>query len=441
MQLFVVGAGYVGLTTAIGFNQLGHDVTVHDVSPERLAQLSAGHSPLLEDGLEEALQQGLAAERLRFTASEVPPGDTALAFVCVPTPLGPDGLLDTALVEDVVKGLLDVLPTTATIVVRSTLPLHGPGRLRAVADADHRPAVLVNPEFMREGHALADFWAPSRVAVGYLEARDRAAAEAFAGLYEPLRSRTLVADAESIVLVKLASNVFLATKVAFANELARLADAIGADASVVVDGLGLDPRIGRAFLDSGPGIGGSCLPEQAEAIAVETSRRHLGAVLMEAVAASNRHHQEALVEAVGQALPNGLPGARVALLGLAFKANTNDVRRSPGLAIGQLLRDRGAGVVAYDPVASAPARQADPQLLIADSPEAAAAGADAVVIATEWPAFAELDWPLIARAMRGGLVFDTRRIASADEVEGAGLRYLALGRPARSARPLSVRQA
>ncbi len=428
MHLFIVGAGYVGLTTAIGFAELGHTCTVHDIDRARVDMLAAGRSPLLEAGMEEALAAGLDATRLTFTTEPIPPADTDIALVCVPTPTGADGLLDLSLVERSVAGLIGALPPTASIVVRSTLPLHGAERLASLGPPGGRPALMVNPEYMREGRALADFRAPSRVTVGYVDDADRPATERFAELYASLGAPVIVADAGSIVLMKLASNVFLALKVAFANELARLADATGSDYTVVADGIGLDPRIGRAFLDAGPGFGGSCLPEQAESIATESERRGVTAPLLASIAHSNDVHQGEIVAAVGRALPRGLDGARVAVLGLAFKAGTNDVRRAPGIALASLLRSRGASVVGFDPVANAPARHADPALETAVSPAEAARGADAVVVATEWPEFADLDWRALAAVMRGTLVFDTRRIVAPDAVRDAGLDYVALGR-------------
>ncbi|HEY2917094.1 MAG TPA: nucleotide sugar dehydrogenase [Candidatus Limnocylindrales bacterium] len=457
MELFVVGAGYVGLTTAVGFSQLGHRVTVHDIDVARVATLAAGRSPILEAGMDGAIAAGVAAGTLAFTTEPEPPRGTSAAIVCVPTPAGSDGLLDTSIVEAVVGSLAVSLPAHVPIVVRSTLPLHGPDRLEAATAAPGKRAnaataataaggatdasgaapgrpVIVNPEFMREGRALADFAAPSRVVIGYLRESDREAAGAFAELYAPLGAPLVLADARSVVLLKLASNVYLGLKVAFADELARLADAIGADVSVVADGIGMDPRIGRSFLDSGPGFGGSCLPEQAAAIAVEAGSRDLEAPILQAVWPSNRTHQAQLVATVGSLLPAGLDGARVALLGLAFKANTDDVRHSPGLALAAELRAAGATVIGFDPVANEAAARADADLAVAPSAVAAAAGVDAVVVATEWPAFAELDWAAIKAAMRGDLVYDTRRILAPDAVRAAGLRYRALGKPA-EARP------
>ena len=434
MDIFVVGAGYVGLTTAATLSHLGHRVVVHDLDPERTAILAAGRSPIFEPGLEDAIRAGLAAGRLRFTDDAEAPAETEAAIVCVPTPADAEGLLDTRAVESVVIRLLSSLPVDRIIAVRSTLPLHGPERLAAAIGRASGAAVVVNPEFMREGKALDDARHPSRVVVGWLRPTDADAARRFAAVYEPLGAPMIIADAASVVLMKLASNVFLGAKIAFADELARLSDAIGADIGTVVDGLGMDPRIGRAFLDAGPGFGGSCLPEQAAAIAVETKRRDIDAPLMGSIASSNAAHQEQIVRAIAGHLAKGLEGARVAVLGLSFKANTDDVRFSPALAIIRGLRRAGADVVAYDPVSPEAARRVDPALRTAASAAEAVRDADAVVVVTEWAEFAALDWSVLAPTLRGDLVYDTRRILAAADVERAGLRYVGLGRRP-SARP------
>ena len=348
------------------------------------------------------------------------------------TPTGPDGPLSTANVEAVVAGLLAVTGADHTIIVRSTLPVDGPARLIALRGGRTDAASIVtNPEFMREGSALRDFDEPDRLVVGWLEERDRAAADAALSLYGGMDVQTLVADAPSVALVKLATNVFLATKVAYANELARICDVVGADVDTVADGIGLDPRIGRAFLTAGPGYGGSCLPEQAIALSLITAARDIPTPLIAAVSRSNETHQKAIVARLAALLGNAdgsLAGCRVALLGLSFKANTDDVRESPALSLAQYLREQHAVVTGTDPRAVAKAQLADPDLLTADTVEAAVDGADAVLVTTEWTDYADLDWPDLARRMRGDLVYDTRDVVPADAVRAAGLRYQSLGR-------------
>ena len=434
MHVFVVGAGHVGLVTAVGFARLGHHATVADIDERRIEGLKSGRAPIFEPGLEEAI--AAAGDRLAFTTDVTPPADARHTFVAVNTPSGPDGPLAMDHVLAAVGSLLERTGRDHTIVLRSTLPMSGPDALAALrGDRPDAPAIVTNPEFMREGAALRDFEKPGRVIAGWLEERDRDAAEGMLELYTGIEAPTLVADARSVALIKLASNVFLATKVAFANELARLCDAFGADAPLVADGLGMDGRIGRAFLDAGPGFGGSCLPEQSVALARIADAAGVAAPLLDAIATSNDVHQDAIAKRLTALLQTlstggrGLEGARIALLGLAFKANTDDVRVSPALAIAAALRAGGAAVVGTDPRAGESARRADPDLEVVATPGDAAAGADAVLIATEWPEYADLDWSGIAGAMRGDLVYDTRAVVDPAAVRAAGLRLERLGRP------------
>lgn len=429
MHLFLLGAGHVGLVTAIGMARLGHRVTVADIDAARIEGLLAGRVPMFEPGLDEGI--AAAGDRLAFTTDLLPPAGAAYSFVAVGTPFGPDGPLTMDHVEQVVAGLLDSTGPDHAIVVRSTLSMSGPAeliRLRAARRGE--AAIVTNPEFMREGSALRDFEKPGRIVAGWLEERDRPAAERVVQLYEGIDAPTLVADAQSVALIKLASNVFLAMKIAYANELARLSDAFGATAAVVADGLGLDERIGRAFLDAGPGFGGSCLPEQAVALASIADRAEVPAPLIDAVAVSNGTHQRAIVSRFASLLdPPDLNGKRIALFGLAFKANTDDVRESPALAIAAELRAAGAEVVGTDPRAGSHAQAADSLLQVAATPAAAARDADGILITTEWAEYAELDWKPIAGVMRGDIVYDTRSVVNAAAVSAAGLRLESLGRP------------
>ena len=433
MHLFIVGAGHVGLVSAVGFADLGHRVTVTDIDAQRIADLGRGIAPLYEPGLDDAITRHLAGGALAFTTDPRPPADVAVSFVIVSTPTGPDGPLSMANVEAAIGGLLERVGPEHVIAIRSTLPIDGPDRLLAlVGGRPDRPAIVTNPEFMREGTALADFAGPDRVVVGWLEPRDRPAAEIVLGLYESIGAPTMVADARSVALVKIANNVLLATKVAYANELARICDVVGANVDTVVAGIGMDARIGRAFLTAGPGYGGSCLPEQAVALALATGLHGVATPLIDAVGHSNETHQQAIVGEIGRLLaigrPAGLDGARVALLGLAFKARTDDVRESPALSLARYLRSAGAAVVGTDPRAIDKARRTDPALETAPTVESAVEGADAVLVATEWPDYAALDWTDLAGRMRGDLVYDTRAIVDAAAVRSSGLRFASLGR-------------
>jgi UDPglucose 6-dehydrogenase len=434
VHLFLLGAGHVGLVTAVGLARLGHRVTVADLDAARIAGLRDGRPPVFEPGLTEALTAGLADGSLAFTTELDPPPDARFSFVCVSTPTDADGPLSTANVEAAVARLLETAGAEHIIVIRSTLPLDGPSRIVAVAAATgrvDRPAIVTNPEFMREGQALEDFDRPNRVVTGWLEARDHAGAQAVIDLYAPLGAPSMVADARSVALIKLGSNVFLGTKISFANEMARVADAIGADIEAVIAGIGLDSRIGTAFLRPGPGIGGSCLPEQAIAIALETAALNVEAPLLSSVHRSNAVHQREIVARLETLLggAGSLAGRRIGLLGLAFKADTDDVRESPALALAANLRAAGADVMSHDPRAERRARLADPLLAVAPTALDALHDADAVVVATEWAEYRALDWVAGAAAMRGTLVYDTRGIVDVEAARLAGLRVERLGRP------------
>ena len=435
MHLFIVGAGHVGLVSASGFRSLGHRVTVADVQEQRIERLREGIPPIYEPGLEEAIRAGLADGTLAFQVGNVPPPDASFSFVAVSTPPGADGALTTTHVRSAVGDLLANVGPDHTIVVRSTLPLGGPAELIELrAGRADAPAIVTNPEFMREGSGIADFLKPDRVVTGWLEPRDRAAADSVLSLYDGVVAPRLVADAASAALIKLASNVFLATKIAFANELARVVEAYGGDVRTVADGIGMDLRIGRGALTAGPGFGGSCLPEQAIALSEMAAARSVPTPLVDAITDSNGTHQQAIVDRLaahlgGTAGPGRLGGCRVAVLGLAFKARTDDVRESPALALVARLRASGATVVASDPRAGARAVAADPELSLADSIEGTVDGADAILVATEWPEYASLDWPALRERMAGDLVFDTRAIVDPVAVRAAGLRLVRLGEP------------
>jgi UDPglucose 6-dehydrogenase len=431
LDIFVVGAGYVGLVTAVGLAKLGHRLVVADLDKDRVASLQAGHAPIHEPGLEEAIRAFSSQGRLEFTTVVDAPRDVAVSMVCVNTPRGGNGPLSMRNVEAAVATILESAKATDTIVVRSTLPLDGPARLLALArNGVRRARIVTNPEFMREGTALDDFDHPTQIVVGWLEPSDRAAAEQIAELYSQLHAPVLMADARSVALIKLATNVFLATKVALTNEMARICDAVGADVDTVTAAVGADARIGSKFLSAGPGYGGSCLPEQAIALAHQAHARGVPTPLVDALSASNDVHQLAITRRIQQLLgtADSLVNRRIAVFGLTFKANTDDVRDSPALALARYFREDGAIVTGYDPLGGRNAAKADPALSVFTTPEEAAEGADAIVIATEWREFTTLDWASLAAAMRGTLVYDTRKIAVAEQVRDAGLRYEALGR-------------
>jgi UDPglucose 6-dehydrogenase len=441
LDIFVVGAGHVGLVSAVGLARLGHRVTVADVDADRVSILQDGHAPVFEPGLADALRDGTAGGRLAFTTGMSPPAGTSFTFICVNTPTDAEGPLSTVNIEKVLAGLLESTAPEHTVVIRSTLSLGGAAKiLRMARGRGARPAIVSNPEFMREGQALEDFDHPNRVVVGYLEDRDRSAAESVIEMYASLGAPSLVTDMQTAAIIKMLSNVYLGLKISFANEVARIASVLGADPMAALEGIGMDERIGTAFLRPGPGVGGSCLPEQAIAIALEAAAHDIDAPVLAAVHRSIAAQPRAVIERLDVLLggPGALSGRRIALLGLAFKSNTDDVRESPALALATWLRTAGASVVAYDPRAEGTARRADPDLVLAPSAYEATDGVDAVLVATEWPEFGALDWTAIGARMRGDVVYDTRAIVDPAAVRGAGLRLERLGHRDRLAAPTSA---
>ena len=439
MDLSIIGSGYVGLVTAACLAHLGHRVTCIDIDPRRVERLAGGDVPIHEPGLDDLVADGLARHRLAFSTDAAMATGSELVIVCV-------GTLDAAdewspeIVRRAVRALAEDSSLPRGIVIRSTL-LPGTARILAQEIRAIDPTVRIahNPEFTREATAVADFLAPDRVVIGVDDVGSDPAADRLADavrrVYAPLGAKTLVTDLTSAETVKLASNVFLAAKVTFANELSRLCAATGADVSAVVDGMGMDARIVRSFLSPGPGFGGSCFPSQARALP-ELAREHgVRAPLMEAVWPSNLAQGEWLLEGLERAIGRPLAGLRVALLGLTFKADTDDLRESPSLRLGQLLLERGALVAAYDPMAleAGVAQLGDGRSSSVEacaSAEDALRGADAVVVATEWHEFSQLDWAAAAPTMRGRVVADARRVVDVQAATSAGLEVLSLGVPA-----------
>jgi UDPglucose 6-dehydrogenase len=457
MDLAIIGSGYVGLVTAACLAHLGHHVVCVDIDAGRVERLERGDVPIHEPGLDDLVADGIAKGRLRFSTAATAVAASELVIVCVGT-LDADDEWSAGIVRDAVRELAADRSLPRAIVVRSTL-LPGTARELAALARALDPAVRVahNPEFTREASAVADFLAPDRVVIGVDDLGDDPAADRLADavrrVYAPLDAPTVVTDLTSAETIKLASNVFLAAKITFANELARLCAATGADVAAVVDGMGMDGRIVRSFLSPGPGFGGSCFPSQARALP-ELAREHgIRAPLLESIWPSNLAQAGWLLDGLERAIGRPVAGLRVALLGLTFKAGTDDLRESPSLRVGQLLLERGAHVAAFDPMAleagvaqlraAASALDAGTGGLVrafgsieaADSAEEALRGADAAVVATEWPEFSQLDWEVIAPTMRGRAVADARRILDVRAASAAGVEVISLGVPAEVARP------
>jgi UDPglucose 6-dehydrogenase len=432
MLISVLGAGYVGLVTGACLAHLGNHVRVVDIDAARISRLRGGDVPIHEPGLDELVAEGLANGRLEFHADQSGTHGTRLVIVAVGT-LDGAGEWTGTLVEQAISLLAADPRAPRHLVVRSTLMPGTAVRLEAMARAiDPAIRLCFNPEFTREAVAVRDFLEPDRVVVG-AGADARALVAELHELYAPMEKPILDTDLTSAETIKIASNVFLAAKISFANELARLCAATGADVHAVVDGMGHDLRIGRAFLSPGPGFGGSCFPSQVRALPAMARSLGIEAPVIASVDVSNMGQADWLIDGLERTRGASVAGARVAVLGLTFKANTDDLRESPALRLAERLVARGARVVAFDPVATdrgvAQLAAVGVATEAALSAEAAIAGADAVVVGTEWPEFRQLDWAALAPTMRGRVVADGRRVVDIDAATAAGLTVVTLGVP------------
>ncbi|AKS35445.1 UDP-glucose dehydrogenase family protein [Mycolicibacterium goodii] len=429
MRVGVIGAGYVGLTTAVCLAERAHDTVCVDIDEARVRQLSSGMTPIDEPGLAELLHAGLSAHTLRVSSDIRALADRQVVFVCVPTPSGDDGSADLRAVDAVVEGAAGVLPDGAVLAMKSTVPV---GTTRQVGNRLRGRGIhaVSNPEFLRESHAVYDFRNPDRILIG---ADDEAAAELVSQVYGETAGRTAMRmSPESAELAKYASNAFLALKVSYANSLARLCAHAGADITDVVRCMGADVRIGPHFLQPGPGWGGSCLPKDTSAL-LHTGRR-FGVDLPEvsSACATNSMQAARIIGTLRRTVSAPLAMARVAALGLTFKAGTCDIRDSPALAVCRELAGTGAQINGYDPRLQKIDHQALRRAAVAavDDPYLAAKDADGIVVFTEWPEFRELSWSRIADQAPGAVVVDTRNLLDPDVVTAGGLRYLGNGRPA-----------
>jgi UDPglucose 6-dehydrogenase len=419
----VIGTGYVGLVTAAGFAELGNDVWCVDVDAEKIARLERGEIPIYEPGLEECVRRN--RQRMRFSTDLAPALENArLLFVAVGTPPTYSGDADLSAVHSVVDGM--PRSDRHAMVMKSTVPVGtGAAIKRIFAEQGKSAFAYVScPEFLKEGSALKDFLEPDRVVVG--DDGDWAG-DAVAALYAPLGAPLVRTDVPSAEMIKLAANAFLATKISFINEIANVCEETGADVLEVARGMGLDQRIGTHFLKPGIGFGGSCFPKDVSALKQLAGNSGYHFQLLTAVIEVNELQKRRVVGKLHKHL-GSLVGKRIALLGLAFKANTDDMREASSLVLAARLQADGAQVRAYDPVAEAEARKLMFGVEFAKSALDAVDGADACMIVTEWPEFGELDWSAVAQRMAGRLVVDGRNFADREAVAAAGLIYEGIGR-------------
>ena len=418
----VIGAGYVGLTTAACLAELGHRVTCTDVDVERIAGLRRGEIPIHEPELAELVKSGLDSDRLSFVVGSAEAAAGAdFVYLCVPTPAGPQGGTDLSYLEAAAAEVGPSLKPGAVVVNKSTAPAGTTEILqRALQRTD--VAVASNPEFLRQGSAVRDFLNPDRIVVG---AADPSVAERVAALFGALDAPVLITDPASAETTKFAANAFLATKLSFTNAVAALCEAVGADVNDVLAGMGYDPRIGRDYLRPGPGWGGSCLPKDTRALIDVSAAAGYDFALLRSVVAANDAQFDRIVGKVARRV--SLDGARVALLGLAFKAGTDDTRDSPAIEIARRLVDAGAEVRAYDPAAAADVAAATIGIVMMDDAYEACDGASALVLATEWDEFRQLDFDRIGRLMVERHVVDARNMLDPAALERLGFTYSGMG--------------
>jgi UDPglucose 6-dehydrogenase len=418
----VVGAGYVGLTTAAGFAEMGFSVVCADIDSRKIDNLNAGIVPIHEDGIEDLVRTNLAAGRLRFVTGAGPGAvDQDFVFICVPTPELPDGSADMSYVHAVASEIGPLLKPGAIVINKSTVPI---GSLRQVERVLDRADVSVasNPEFLREGSAVTDFLNPDRVVIG---ADDPEIAARVATLYRTFSAPVLLTDPVSAETIKYAANSFLATKLSFVNALAAVCEAVGADIDEVVLGLGYDVRVGHGFLKPGPGWGGSCFPKDTEALIRIADAAGYDFALLRGVIDVNREQFERIVDKVERALDGPIAGSRIAALGLTFKAGTDDLRQSPSLEIINRLLAKGAVICAYDPVIST---SPIPGMAIAEDIYSACADADVVVVLTEWDEFRLMDLERLAAVVSRRCVVDTRNVLDRAELSRLNFTYDGVGR-------------
>jgi UDPglucose 6-dehydrogenase len=416
----VIGVGWVGLVTAACFAELGHPVVARDILPEKVEALSRGELTIHEPGLAELVQRN--AERLTFTTEMSELLEAArLLFVCVDTPPTYSGDADLSRVRLVVEEL--PADSEHVLIMKSTVPAGTGESIRR--DRPGLPYVSC-PEFLKEGTAVADFMNPDRVVIG-ADAGDEGAGDAVASLYQPLGGEILRTDVASAEMIKLASNAFLATKISFINEIANVCEEVGADVGEVARGMGLDERIGSSFLRAGIGYGGSCFPKDVSALKMLAGNTGYHFQLLTAVIEVNELQKRRVVAKLQRHL-GSLIEKRVALLGLAFKPDTDDMREASSLVLAARLQGEGAEVVAYDPVASERAGELLSSVELAGSASEALEGADAAVLVTEWGEFAELDWGEVAGSMNRALLVDGRNFLDPEKLRAAGFEYEGIGK-------------
>lgn len=433
MHIAVIGSGYVGLVTGACFAEYGVDVTCVDVDAEKIDRLTRGESPIYEPGLDSLIKKNLQAGRLRFTTDiELATRQSLVIFLAVGTPPCADGSADLRFIEQAARDVAAHLDSYKVIATKSTVPV-GTGKRLALLIEQHRQrpigfSVVSNPEFLREGAAISDFMRPDRIVIG---GSDPEAIAIMRDLYRPLyliETPFVITSLEGAELIKYAANAFLATKISFINEVANLCEKVGCDVHDVARAIGMDRRIGPKFLHAGPGFGGSCFPKDTAALATIGRQFSSPTRIVEAVIKVNHLQRLSMIDKIEKLAGDNLSGSRVAVLGLAFKPETDDMRDAPSVEIIRGMIERGASIIAYDPVANAEAQKLLPEIDYAADEYEAATGADILVIVTEWNQFRALDMQRIRNSMGAPRIADLRNIYDPADMRELGFEYVGVGR-------------
>jgi UDPglucose 6-dehydrogenase len=431
VNIAVIGTGYVGLVTGAGLADFGNEVICVDVDRRKIEALERGEIPIYEPGLDAIVSRNVEEGRLNFTTDLASAVQKARAiFIAVGTPPKADGSADLRYVAEVARSIAEHLNGPKLVITKSTVPI-GTGRLiqKIIEEAgkSHKVSVVSNPEFLREGSAIEDFMKPDRVVIGV---SDPDSVELMKEIYAPLHSQIpfVVTDVESSELIKYASNGFLATKISFINEVAQICELLGANVQDVALGMGLDSRIGKQFLQAGPGFGGSCFPKDTSAVADIARRAGYRFQIIEAVMDVNEKVKLRMVDKVAEAMGGEVRGKTVAVLGLAFKPETDDMRDSPAIPLIRGLQQMGARIRAYDPQAIEQSKELFEDVIFCEDAYDTASGADALVIVTEWNEFRALNLSRIRKALRQPVVVDLRNLYDGGRMAEAGFEYTSVGR-------------
>ena len=419
-KIAIIGTGYVGLASAVGFAHLGHDVVGIDIDKAKIAKLSSGQSPIFEKDIEVFLKKSLKKKKIAFTSDYSKVAGSQFVFLCLPTPQLDDGAADVSFILESTKMLSRHLKKSSTVVIKSTVPVN---TWKLVKENINREDVSVvsNPEFLREGTALQDFFKPDRIVVG---CTDEVKATEVARLYKAKKATVVFTDNTSAEIIKYASNSFLAIKLSFVNEIAAYAESTDANALEVLNAMGLDKRIGKDFLKPGPGWGGMCFPKDVSALKESAREKNVPIPLLDAALESNLKAHARIVDKCKKALGGSLKDKKISVWGLSFKANTDDTRFSPAISVIELLLAEGAQIKAFDPIVK---NVENLSIEVSDDVKKNVTGADAIVLLTEWQEFKEIDPKKISDLMNQKIIIDSRNLLHKNKWEKAGFVFIGNG--------------